>query len=59
MSALDDDTLGFELVTDLDDLAQMRRSLLEDHGIRLELQPAERAAGLTEASIWAFERPAS
>lgn len=52
MSALDDDVLGTELVTDLSVLAKDRAYLLKEDGYRLPLQPAEQAAGLTEADIW-------
>ena len=54
MSALDDDVLGTELVTDLAELADDRKSYFETYGIRMPLQDAERAAGLTEADIWQF-----
>ncbi|MUL47597.1 hypothetical protein FZI85_25110 [Mycobacterium sp. CBMA293] len=59
MSALDSGTLGAEVVTDLGQLAQARESYLKEYGYRLPLQDAERAAGLTEADIWAFEAKAS
>lgn len=54
MSALDDDVLGTELVTDLSVLAKDRAYLWQEDGYRLPLQDAERAAGLTEADIWRF-----
>lgn len=52
MSALDNGTLGTEIVTDLDHLANARASFLQECGYRVPLQDAERAAGLTEADIW-------
>jgi len=58
MSALDDGEFGCEPVTDLDILARDRRAFLA-RGIRMPLQDAERAAGLTDADIWAFETKAS
>ena len=59
MSALDDGDFGCEPVTDLDALARIRRTMLDRRGFRVPLQDAERAAGLTEADIWAFETHAS
>ncbi|BBZ65810.1 hypothetical protein MINS_12390 [Mycolicibacterium insubricum] len=60
MSALDDGEFGCEPVTDLRELADMRKSVLEDWDYRLPLQDAERAAGLTEADIWRFlDEPAA
>lgn len=56
MSALDDDVLGTEVVTDLEQLATARAAYLQEYGHRMPLQDAERAAGLTEADIWAFEK---
>ena len=55
MSALDDDVLRSRPVTDLGAIAAMRLSALADHGYRLPLQDAERAAGMTETDIWRFE----
>ncbi|WP_155917368.1 MULTISPECIES: hypothetical protein [unclassified Mycolicibacterium] len=52
MSALDNGTLGTEIVTDLDHLARARTAYLREYGYRMPLQDAERAAGLTEADIW-------
>ncbi|MEB3067966.1 hypothetical protein [[Mycobacterium] vasticus] len=54
MSALDDDVLGTELVTDLSVLAKHREYLWTRRGYRLPLQDAEREAGLTDADIWRF-----
>lgn len=54
MSALDDDILGTELVTDLDDIATGRRFFYHRNGYRLPLQDAEKDAGLSEADIWRF-----
>lgn len=54
MGALDDGSIGLEVMTDLDSIAHMRRFLLNEDGYRLPLQDAERAAGLTEADIWRF-----
>ncbi|NOP97929.1 hypothetical protein [Mycolicibacterium fortuitum] len=52
MSALDNRTLGTEVVTDLDHLARARASYLAEYGYRMPLQDAERAAGLTDTDIW-------
>lgn len=52
MSALDDGTLGTEIVTDLPTLAESRAFYLREYGYRMPLQDAERAAGLTETDIW-------
>jgi hypothetical protein len=54
MSALDDGSIGLEVVTDLGEIARGREYLLNSLGYRLPLQDAERAAGLTEADIWRF-----
>jgi hypothetical protein len=59
MSALDNGELGTEVVTDLGELAKARVDYLQEYGYRMPLQDAERAAGLTEADIWAFETHAS
>lgn len=53
MSALDDGDLEFAPVTDLVDLARSRQNF-HGMGIDIPLQDAERAAGLTEADVWAF-----
>lgn len=53
MSALDSGTLGLEVVTDLKELAESRAFYLSEYGYRMPLQDAERAAGLTEADVWA------
>lgn len=53
MSALDDGEFGAEFVTDLATLARDRRTFLA-RGIRMPLQDAEHAAGLTNADIWRF-----
>ncbi|WP_409430553.1 hypothetical protein ACJEIK_26315 [Mycobacterium sp. SMC-16] len=54
MSALDNGTLGTEVVTDLARIAEARAFYLQDYGYRLPLQDAEREAGLTDADIWRF-----
>lgn len=51
MSALDSGTLGTEIVTNLRELAEGRAFFLREHGYRMPLQDAERAAGLTEADL--------
>lgn len=52
MSALDNGTIGTEIVTDLDHLARARKAYLQEYGYRVPLQDVEHAAGLTEADIW-------
>ena len=51
MSALDDGTLGTEVVTDLGQIERARANYLSEYGYQLPLQDAERAAGLTDADI--------
>lgn len=51
VSALDDGTLGHELITDLDELKEFRQVYFETYGKFLALQDSEREAGLTEADI--------
>lgn len=51
MSALDDGDFGCEPVTDLASLADARQRL-SARGVRMPLQDAERAAGLTDVDIW-------
>lgn len=60
MSALDSGVIGTALDTDLDRIASGRRTLYYEDGYKLKLQPAEQAAGLTEADIWRFlDEPAA
>lgn len=55
MSALDGGgTLGMEVITDTAKIARCREIGYQKYGIRIELQPAEAEAGLTEADIWRF-----
>ncbi|WP_155826944.1 hypothetical protein [Jongsikchunia kroppenstedtii] len=57
MSALDDDVLSAEPVTDLDVLASDRWWYFATYGVEMPLQDAEREVGLADADIWLFLRP--
>ncbi|MGX9669932.1 hypothetical protein [Mycobacterium sp. HM-7] len=59
MSALDNGTLGTEVITDLAEIAKSRAAYLQEYGYRLPLQDSEREAGLTDADIWRFTESAA